>query len=139
VVSDRRAKLIDKLNHQKSTPDYRKPTTKRGKPKKEVVCCPAQWLDCLYCRWGHSQLEFALGMKGISTSLTNLPVIDRLIAATNEGVFDQQMAACPMRLLRRSLVVARSQLIVRSQQPPPTRRLHENPTALFPGRAATPT
>jgi hypothetical protein len=47
-----------------------------------------------YCRWGHSQLEFAPAMKGITTSRNELPtVIDKLITATNEGVLDQQMAA----------------------------------------------
>lgn len=97
MVSDRRAKLVEKLNHQKAVldPDYEKPTTKRGKPKKEGwhIVQPNGSI-VFYCRWGHSQLEFAPGMKGITTNLTDLPgVIDRLIAATTEGVFDQQMAA----------------------------------------------
>jgi hypothetical protein len=62
VVSDRRAKLIDKLNHQKAilAPDYQKPISKRGKPKKEgwYVVQPNGSI-VFYCRWGHSQLEFA--------------------------------------------------------------------------------
>jgi len=96
VVGDRRCKLVEKLNHQKAilAPDYERPTTRSGKAKKEswFIFQPNGSL-VFFVRWAHSQLEFVPGMKGITTSLTDLPaVIDKLIAATNQGVFDQQMA-----------------------------------------------
>jgi hypothetical protein len=76
-VSDRRAKLVAKLNHQKAilAPDYQKPITKRGNRK---IVQPNGSVAFL-CRWGHGQLEIAPGMKGITATLNDLPgVIDPL-------------------------------------------------------------
>jgi hypothetical protein len=101
-ITDRREKVITKLEEQKSLladPTFTRTVQKRsGAIQKKV----AKWwivngggTATFFVRFGHGQVEFAKGKAGISVpSLESLPtVIDTLITAARAGELDAQMAA----------------------------------------------
>ena len=102
-ITDRREKVITKLEEQKSLladPIFTRTVQKRsGVIQKKV----AKWwiingggtAATFFVRFGHGQVEFAKGKAGISVpSLDALPtVIDTLITAARAGELDDKLAA----------------------------------------------
>jgi len=101
-ITDRREKVITKLEEQKSLladPTFTRTVQKRsGAVQKKVAkwwITGANGSATFFVRFGHGQIEFAKGKAGISVpSLDALPaVIDTLITAAQAGELDAQMAA----------------------------------------------
>src|SRR5215468_5684666 len=101
-VSDRREKVIAKLEEQKSLiadPTFMRTIQKRsGSVQKKVS---RWWITghngsvTFFVRYGHGQVQFEKGKAGISVpSLDKLPaVIDQLITAVRAGELDAQLAS----------------------------------------------
>jgi hypothetical protein len=116
---DRRTKLIAALLDQRKVyePGHVCTKTKNGKDRKESWVKGSEGSFVFFVKYGHSELELAPGMKGVSVSkMSDVPaIIDRVVEVVKTGYFDAQMKEIS-ETLSKKIQDGKSEKIAAAQQ-----------------------